>query len=351
MRITMKLLTVLRAAAGGAALPIDLDFTALEDGALPAPLTGATWAIVSGKAVNAPEAGSELLPDPGMEAAYTSGRCSSLTATGTITPTEETVDVHGGSKAQKFTGTNNSGLRAASISPEDDAWYQYRVWAKRVAGSAGDVYPRVLCNGGAFPSNTVNGSFHTSSSYVERVIAFVSNNTAPGILAFPLFTFTVGASSDTIITDDHSLKRLTASSLYALLPATQADIILKAKVDVSVDNTILGLVVRADAQTNPASCIEVWCDRVYNNATQMRIGVFKKVAGAYSSVLAMQTVSIVAGAWVEARVTDTTLKIYYNNVQVGTDLTVSDAQVVSNRHHGIFSSGGNKVLAFFAQAS
>jgi len=85
------------------ALPLEFDFTAMSDGFLPSVFTGTTWAISTGKAINTPTLGAELLTDPGLEGTYTAGKANALTKTGLPTLTES-ADAHGGSKAQEFTG-------------------------------------------------------------------------------------------------------------------------------------------------------------------------------------------------------------------------------------------------------
>jgi len=54
---------------GGFRVPYTIDFTALPDGALPSGLTGATWAISSGAAINTPTLGDEIILDGDIETA------------------------------------------------------------------------------------------------------------------------------------------------------------------------------------------------------------------------------------------------------------------------------------------
>jgi hypothetical protein len=73
----------------------------------------------------------------------------------------------------------------------------------------------------------------------------------------------------------------------------------------------------------------------------------KKVGSTYTRILDNTNVVIVSDAWLEARVDGTTLQVYYNDAQIGSDITVSDAELLSGKCHGMFSSGDNKFKSFF----
>src|SRR5690606_31976509 len=103
--------------------------------------------------------------------------------------------------------------------------------------------------------------------------------------------------------------------------------------------TSFGLALRANAQTDPNSAILVGMYRQANDFLWSYIYVIKLVAGVYSSVLAQVGRAIAANAYLEARINGSTLKVYYNNAQVGGDLTISDAELASGKHHGIWSTG------------
>ena len=140
-----------------------------------------------------------------------------------------------------------------------------------------------------------------------------------------------------------SAKLITYPTLFGLLPPSNADAVVKIqKTFADLDTTMFGMVVRADAQTNPTNCIFVTAQRYfYIGGTNLWIvSVIKKIGAVYTTVLAITLQNIVADAWLEARMSGDTIQIYYNNAQVGGDLTVSDTELVNNRCHGIFSSGG-----------
>lgn len=326
----------------GSLLPLEIDFTALPDGSLPSG-TGATWAIVSGSAVNTPTLGAELLTDPGLEATYTSGKCNTLTKAGLPTLTES-ADVHGGAKAQEFTGVAvANAVNWATVAALAGQWYQFGVWGKRTVGVADSVAAMVY-QAGAQPTETPARK-HASASYARALISFISTSTNT------LFRYAArqlsGTTSDTVIVDDGTFRAITYSSLFYLQQAERADVVVKMQPAAMVDGTLFGLVLRADALTNPANAIFVvlrWHETI---DTIVYVSVLKKVGSTYTRVLNETTVTIVADAWLEVRSSGNTVKVFYNNTQRGSDLTISDTELVSNTFHGTFSSGGNRVKRFF----
>lgn len=334
---------------GGSILPLTIDFSTLDDGALPAPFVGSTWSIVSGKAVNNPTLGTELLTDPGLEAAYAAGKCGTLTLNGVPTLADDTVTMHGGAHAQQFTAAAfNNRLNFPTIAGVIGRWVQFSGWAKQTVGTTGTVQMRLdqslMLPAASAPANI----YGTGGAYTLFKSAGVNTETAN---MFPYALIESNAAGDTVIGDDYSLKAITESSLYALLPATQANVIGKVMPDAFADATPIGIIIGADAQTSPANLMMAVFARHTNAPTIGDVYLIKKVAGFWTPVLTLQTVTIAANAWFEVRRSGSTVKVYYNNVQVSTDQTVSDAAIVAGAFHGSHSAGGNALKQVFFQAN
>jgi hypothetical protein len=184
----------------------------------------------------------------------------------------------------------------------------------------------------------------TGAEYARKVVNTIAADTT-SLLCYPAYS---SVASDTVIVDDHSLKTILNASKYALWKSAP-DVVVKAKIAVNIDGTFIGLVLRADTQTDPQTSIEILCRERYNNTAQLDISAVKKVNGAPSLSQAVATVSKVADAWIEAQADGETIKIYYNGTQVGTDLTIADG--ITNTYHGLISGGGNSVQSFFAGAA
>jgi len=334
---------VMALGGGVSILPLDIDFSTLEDGALPEPLVGATWAVSSGVAVNTPTLGSELLTDPGLEAAYTDGKCNSLSKTGLPTLTES-ADSHGGSKAQQYIGalsTNN--ISYENVTGVVGNWYQFSSWGKRTAGAANNTYAW-LVQANALPAAPANRSAITSATYAQLRLAHVSTETS-SIICSPARG---GDGSDTVIVDDGSLKIITPTSLHALINAGRAAVTLRAQLNTLTDETLIGLVIRADTVSNPTNALYVYAYQQPTAPGKLLVGVLKRLNATYTALLATVQVDVVADAYLEARTSGTTVQVFYNGTQVGTDLTEADCATYT--HFGIFSSGNNGVKRFLVAA-
>lgn len=331
---------------GGSLLPLTIDFSSLANGSLPASLSGATWSIVSGKAVNTPILGTELLTDPGLEATYSSGRCTTLTLNGSPTLADETIDIHGGAHAQKFTAVAfNNRLNFAAAAAVARTWYQFSGWGKRVSGTASTTQMRLdIAN--ALPTSSMPITIN-DAAYTQKKMAMLATDTS-NVFAYAIIES--NAAGDPVIADDYSRKAITYSSLFALATATQADVIIKAKFDTLDEVTPFGIVARADTQTSPTHYIMALVVRHTTNAALATVYLIKKVSNTYTAIT-NGAITIVVGAWLEIRLSGSTVKVYYNNVQVSTDQAVSNTEIVSNIHHGLISTGGNRFTDFFLQAN
>lgn len=346
MNRIIKLLLLKVIDGGGGLLPLSVDFSTLPNGSLPAVFSGSTWSIVSGKAINTPTLGAELLTDPGLEAAYTAGQCGTLTLNGSPTLVDETTDIHGGAHAQKFTGVAfNNRLNWPTVTGVVNQWYLYTLWAKRTAGSSGAVAQRVFQTG-MLPANTSESRL-TDAAYTQKKVAGLSTTTN-AIFCYP--EVEVGSSAfDSVIADDGSLKAITYSSLFTMIPATQPDIIVKIMPDVLTDDTYLAAIVGGDAYSSPGNYIIATIRRHANILTLADVDLFKKVGSTYTPIFSAVSVTIASNAWFEVRRSGSTVKVYYNNAQVDSDRTVNDAVIVAGAYHGWFSSGGNALKQVFFQ--
>ncbi len=75
-----------------------------------------------------------------------------------------------------------------------------------------------------------------------------------------------------------------------------------------------------------------------------RVKVDKCVGGTYTNVID-ETITYVAGQSMRAVCSGNNVSAYYNEVQVGSTVTVSDAGIVSNTNHGKFSTYASNTLA------
>lgn len=322
---------------GGFSLPYSIDFSTLADGALPSVFLNSGWSVSSGKAVNNPTPGAEMLADPGLEGTYISGMCEALTRGGTPNLTES-ADVHGGSKAQQFLADQN-GEAVDYVFPTqaDTVWWLASLWAKRAAGTRGNDRTHFVNSNLTY----IDQVAVTSPTYVQ--VSRTLEGKAPRIGVWTQDPTTW----DTIIVDDFSAKILPFTELAALLPPSQSDAIVKVNGTQAADLCgAFGVIARADARSNPRNYILLAV--MVNNVGNRIAALFKCVNGTYSKV-DDQFISYGPDKTLELRLSGTTAKVYFNNVQVGTDKTIDEATINNNTIHGMFSTdGGNSLNSFFA---
>lgn len=326
-------------------LPYSIDFSTLSDGALPATFSGASWTIASGKAVNTPTAGAELLTNPTLAGTYVSGLAPSMTKGGTPT-VAESADGHGDTQAQEFTaGAIAQNVQFPVIAAVNGAWYRFSGWVKRTAGTG--VGTRIRCDqGAAMPAAALNAGVAINvAAYAQKQTSFATRSTG-NITPFAVVEQDASAF-DTVIVDDFSLKRLTEADLPAWIQPTQADVIVKAIPNTLADGTVSAVIARSDAGSGyPTTALFAFW-RWRDPEDFINVSLWQLSGGVWSVKVAENVLTIVANAWVEIRVNGTTAKLYYNNAQLGTDQTVTPTGV----NHGMFMTGGNTIKQFFVQAN
>jgi hypothetical protein len=343
-----RFVTMMTGAAAKLALPYSVDFAALADGALPHWFSGATWAVSGGKGVCTPTLGVELLTDPGLEANYTAGLCDSLVV-GAGTPTvAESADAHGGTKAQSFIAdADGTSIRFPQITPDDASFYKFSVWAKRAAGAAGQVLPTLYQISGA-PAAGIFGETVTGAAYAQKAAVIRSKGTG-FLFGYPAMQ-SGSTGYDTVLVDDCSLKKMTESSLMALIPAV-SNVTVKAKYTWD-KNSWAGVIARADTQAAPSNYLMATYS-LHISGVYCFVNLWKCVAGVYTNLISTWSNSPGAGSGdfptalqnLEIRCSGSTVQLFHNEIQVGADQTVND---VAGTYAGVFQSGGSQLESFLA---
>ncbi len=332
-------------------IPVDAEVFFEDDfgranGAIGNNWNGSTWNIVSGKAVNSPTLGSELLTDPGLEANYTAGKCDTLTLNGSPASITQSTDVHGGSKAQQMQpNAFNNRLNWPTAAGVARQWYQFSVWTKRLSGSNTGTRIR-LFQTNMLPVNTIESPI-IDASYKQLKISGLSTDTN-ALFRYPAVEAAGSSPFSSVVVDDGSFKAITFSSLFAMRPLASADGVIKIKFT-TVDDTFFGIVARADTQTSPTNFIMALLKRhpSYSGAGLIEVHLLKKVGTTYTAVVQNLSFTEVADAWFELRLSGSTVSMWYNGAQVGTNQTISNAEILSNGYHGMFSTGDNTISDFF----
>lgn len=276
--------------------------------------------------VPVPVLGAELLTNGDME---TGDPPSSWTSANT-TLARETTNIHGGAAALKGTAAASNANTNQSVTATGNAWYLCIAWGK--AGAAANQWrmSTFMAGGGG-----ISGTAQSAETYTQ-VFQVVRSTTGETALQLQ---FRIVTSGQVAYWDDASVKRITLASMFSTRPYS-THVTVKAQATI-VAGTRAGVVCNLDNATSPANFVIGSHDGTTARLT-------KCVGGTYTELIST-AVTYVAGAYVEIRRTagTDTYKLYYNNSQVGTDQTISDAGITGNVLAGMFNSySGNSLAAF-----
>jgi hypothetical protein len=321
----------------GLRLPYSIDFTTQADGAMPLPWAGSTWAVSSGVAVNTPTLGAELFANADLETLGAGGvevftNWTSTQGDGAIA--DEGALVHGGSHAAKFTAgaTKNTHLSQTDNAPVAGDWARVSFWTQ----GDGTYQGRYQITNGVAAVNYGDasriGTGVTGAAYAE--IVDVARVTSAGLRLYAHCPATTGGIA---YFDDFSVKLLSSpSEVFSLLPKSYSDINASLTPVRGGLWTPVGHVINANHPTNPTSYVLAYLSNTYVYLTKCVNGTFTnliKTAITYANTKAIRVDS-----------NGTTYRLFYDEVQIGADQTIADAEIVGNKYHGLFSTyEGNQI--------
>ncbi|TXH12668.1 MAG: SGNH/GDSL hydrolase family protein [Hyphomicrobiaceae bacterium] len=310
-------------AAGG--LPAPLVFSddfARSDGAVGNDWSGDTFAIVSGKVINTPNLGAELLTDGALENWTTATNLTSWgeAAGGTTTINRETSVVQGGSSALRIAVDGSGSLSNVNqtLGAGNHKWVLADLWMRSPNTSQGGyVYISGSMDSPRFSPGTTYGNQKASLRTTASAKSFRMSNQ--------------GVASDNVYFDTVSVKQQTDTELQLTRPAyPTADYVLEVAVSTLERGTKAGIIFALDNPANPQN----YCLLVVDGAT---VFLWKFLSGVLSLV-ASKTEAHVAGQTLKIVKWGTRIKAYHNDVAIAAEQAVSDAAIKDNLYAGIFST-------------
>lgn len=300
--------------------------------------------------------GSEILIDPSLEAEYPAGMNVNWHPEGAVQAARSDTPRSGLAAQEVRLSISNDLPSNASANLTISAgvtlgqWYRASLWAKRTAGTAGDVYPWIYAPGGgvSYLSRAV-----ASESYAQYV---VTARATANILRLGINNGPSTQPSDTVVIDDASLRPIPFSSMVALKEGGSA--YGKASTNLILQpGTQAGIVFCADSATNPQNYLLLYHDGQH-------IAFFKVIGGVYTplttgddfyyyNVANNPAIAYVPGAALEIRRApgDTAFAVYYNGHFVAQE-SVSDVAIVNNSIHGAFNTfEGNQVDYLYCRST
>lgn len=282
---------------------------------------GGGWSVSGGKAINTPSLGSELIANGNMETGSPPSNWSALNAS-------ISAGTGRSGTGQSLVTTNSTpgsfGHTYQVISIANGKWAMLSAWGRRITTEA---QVRVWLSG--FGGLLYSIPAYTSPSWTSQFITFRAGATTQ--IAHTNFATGSGLQSEI---DDVSLVELTLSSLLSLHPSSTPDVF--AGIDITVvAGTQVGLALNWDSSSNPQNGVIA-----YHDGTNCKLE--KCVAGVWTTVVsAAATYS--ANARIVVSKIGTAYRLYYNNALVGSG-TISDAGIINNTLHGLFSTNSSNTL-------
>jgi hypothetical protein len=309
---------------------LSLDFSTMADGAIPG-MIGSTWSIVSGKAVNTPTLGNELVADGGLEIWESDTNLTSWgeSLAGTSTINKEASIKHGGSFSSRhdIDASNNNAQIYQALTIPAGSWLSVEYYRKASNGTS---------SGGVSSSGANIADFgFFGTDWVKRV------NTGFVTTANPYIYFRAGsAPSASFYLDDITAKIITPTSLYAYRKFYTPLARISAQWRIQ-QSAFAGVIACLDNPSNPQNYVVLTHDGING------LRLIKCVGGIFTLV-SKSDANYVAGAAVELRHTAAnTWQMYYNGTKISTDQTISDTGIITNLHHGAFSANGGLQLDYF----
>lgn len=267
--------------------------------------TAGVWAVATNVAVGTPNTGADVI---------TNGSFASDTAW---------------TKGAGWTIAGGVGVATASSASITEANGVIGAWYKATftlgGFSAGTL---ALQFGGTGTLGVAQGA---NGTYTETNLAIAA--TAVGIKA---------AGGCTATLDDVSFLPLTLKDLFSSVTVLTQDVLAEVAVtSVAGVATQSGLVLNLDSVAAPANFVIAFVDRGKATAN-----LYKCVAGVYTSVISA-AITYSVGAVLRVSKIGTGYGLYYNNLIVGAISTISDAGIVSNLNHGLFSTDSRNSLKNF----
>jgi len=280
-----------------------LDPSIISGSSLPVIWAGKKTKIVSGSIIITPTLGTEEVINGTFSTTSNWTTSASWTISGSL--------LHANSPAI-YTRTIQGNATTAGI------WYQYQF--DLINYSTGSIS---LQDGSAWFFNLQKGDG-------TKIKTYRPTNTTIGI----------GVATGATITDvdNMSIKAINMSSAMALSEPLSTDVFTRAKWTIDTNHSA-GLVVSADSRSNPLNYVIA-----YHNHTNLFL---VKYINNVPTELINTAVTYINNASIDIRKSGTTYQLYYNDVQIGTDQTITDPEIINNRIHGLFSTSSLNSCSMF----
>jgi hypothetical protein len=156
-----------------------------------------------------------------------------------------------------------------------------------------------------------------------------------------------------VFIDNVSIKQQQLATLFASINARLANVNLIAPpISAQQVGTQSGIVLRLDSVTNPTNFVIAYVSGIQQSGYANHTVVIEKCVNGTYTTLSTVVAAYGATKYFSAKANGTSISIYYGTTNYGTliaTVTVSDATVVNNTRHGLFSTySGNQFAGTFS---
>ena len=286
---------------------------------------GSTWSVSEGKMKNTPTVGATLW-DTGADT-FESGTY------GWVKYRNNTVENDNGKLKITYVdysnGAYNSLVEAGDLTEPltIGQWYMFTADMMTAKTGQGDAF--YISDG----STTINLAWVTSNTMTPYNISFRALSANGGLINIGAM-----AAGDVFYMDNISLKPLTLSELVNTVQTSTQDVIATINTPtLNVTGVWEGVALNVDSATNPQNMVIGLTNTYWARLTKMVNGVWTEVISG--------KIKWVSNAELRVIKDGTTYRVYYNNALVGT-ATISDASIINNTRHGLFSTASNTLDNF-----
>lgn len=278
------------------------------------------WEIVSGKLVATPATtGGNILVNGDFE---TGNPPTGWSASGgnSIAQNGDTRPGSSGSNSALVTvgGSAYAISRSMSGSFVGGRFYQTKYWGKRGTNTQYGV-------------GIQEQIYENNTSWEEKQYGRVSPSTAG--------TANLLGSTGTFYVDDIEVKQLVTNHIFAVREFNKSDLDISVKIT-KTGKDYGGIVLCLDDTTTPTDYLLIGIDG-YDITAASRVHTVRvgKVVGGTYTLLQNLSITYVDDAILRVLKNGQAIKIYYNGVEFGEDIIVTDSGLINNTKHGLFSCG------------
>ena len=290
--------------------------------------TGSTWTVSGGTVSNTPSTTGGELTTNGDFSSWSGGYPTwwnhEVTVNDTIT--------------QVGNGQLNGGAGTGALN-------LYRV----DNALANNINKDILTIGGWYQFGVSVDTYGSGSLGLNNINAADFNSAGSKLKTFKATSATLklstSSTSTNITVDNVSTQALSLSSLFATVPSGKTDVIANADITSTWGAATgqAGIATNLDSATTPTAGIVAYLTRT-NATTGANVTLDKFTAATtWTNLIAATTVTYSAGATLRvvtyhSDANTLKVRVYYNNALVGSEQTVTDAGIISNTIHGLFST-------------